>query len=113
MELMKRIVGLEVDQIEDERDTFGTEVALNCTMAIRPDDRIPWKEMEFGAGFIDLTHVPTVDGEEQLSAAITSQRRMYDSESHHIADTEFSILLNTGELNTYSKGKQKQYTQTM
>lgn len=108
MELMERIVGLEADQIEDKRDAFGTEVALNCTMTIRPDDRIPWEEVEFGTGFVDLTHVSTVDGEEQLSAAITSQRWVYNSESHHIADTELSILLNTSKLNTYSK-KQKQY----
>lgn len=108
MELMKRIVGFESDQIEDKWNAFGTEVAFNCTMAIRPDDRIPWEEMEFRTRFVDLTYVPTIDGEEQLSVAITSQRRVYDSKSHHIANTELSILLNTSELNTYNK-KQKQY----
>lgn len=64
MELMERIVGLETDQIEDKWDAFGTEVTLNCTMTIRPDDRIPWEKMEFGTRFIDLTYVPTIDSEE-------------------------------------------------
>ena len=70
---MERIISLEVDQIEDERDAFITEVAFNRTMAIRSDDGKPREEMEFRTRFIDFTHIPTVDGEEQLRVAATSQ----------------------------------------